>query len=319
MNLNEASISFLMPVKNGIKYLEKSRQGIEENLGLRDEILIVDDGSDDGTMEYLIDWQREESRLNVIRNNGKGIVSALNLGITECNNEWIARFDVDDEYPGHRIKRQRSEIKKTNVAIFSDYDFIDDNGNGFGSITSAVLPAPTAVSLIRSVRTPHSSVIYNKTAVQECGGYRSYDFPAEDLSLWMRLSRLGNLVSIPEVLLHYKIRSGSVTNLMRQDSIKKRDELIKNIGIPELYIHNCLSELDQILNFYDELNNFSQRKILFFRDLTAPVIFKDYAFNSKIRFFLKLFTQLKSKSAVSEIVNLRNAQRSRQDLRNNLE
>jgi glycosyltransferase involved in cell wall biosynthesis len=318
MNLNEDGISFLMPVKNGIKYLEKSRFGIEENLGSRDEILIVDDGSDDGTTDYLADWQIEEKRLRVIRNNGKGIVSALNLGISECNNEWIARFDVDDEYSGQRIKKQRNEINKTNVAIFSDYDFIDDNGKGFGSITSAVLPGPTAVSLLRSVRTPHSSVIYNKSAVLECGGYRSYDFPAEDLSLWMRLTRLGNLVTIPEVLLHYKIRSGSVTNLMRLESIKKRDELIKTIGIPETNIDNCLTGLDQILNFYDGLDNSTQRKILLFRDLSAPGIFKDHELNSKIRFFLKLFTKLSSKSAVSEIINLSKAQRNRQDLRDNL-
>ena len=129
------NVSILMPVKNGMKFLAKSRIDIENNLAPDDEVVIIDDSSNDGTEKFLMEWAKAQSKLRVIKSKGNGIVDALNLGLRECSNQWIARFDVDDEYEPDRITKQKNLISQNPVAIFSDYDFIDDFGTNFGLIT----------------------------------------------------------------------------------------------------------------------------------------------------------------------------------------
>ena len=307
-----------MPVKNGMKFLEKSRIDIESNLGPGDEIVIIDDNSDDGTEKFLIEWAKVQDKLNVIKTKGSGIVDALNLGLKECSNKWVARFDVDDEYVSNRITVQKNYINQNPVAIFSDYDFIDDFGNNFGSITSPVLPSPTAISLARSVRTAHSSVLYDKTAVIESGGYLKEDFPAEDLSLWLRLSKSGDLISVPEKLLHYKLRKGSVTNIKRDLALQKRDQLIKEIGISKHHFDLCVKESSKILERYCVFDNFTQRKILFFRDMLAPSVFKDLNLRTKLDITSKFTSNILNFNSVSELRKLRLEQSTRVNLRSNL-
>ena len=307
-----------MPIKNGMKYLAKSRVNIENNLGSGDEILIIDDNSDDGTEKFLIEWARVQDQLHVVKSKGNGIVDALNLGLKESSNQWVARFDVDDEYESNRLTKQKIFINKKPVAIFSDYDFIDDYGNNFGSITSPIFPSPTAISLSRSVRTAHSSVLYDKSAVIESGGYIREDFPAEDLSLWLRLSKNGDLISVPEKLLHYKMRKGSVTNLMRDSALKKRDELITQIGISQHHFDFCVKEFDKILNSYSEFDYYTQRKILFFRDVLTPIFMQDQNLKSKLGITNKLIKNILNFDSISELRKLRLEQIKRGNLRTSL-
>jgi glycosyltransferase involved in cell wall biosynthesis len=312
------NVSILMPVKNGMKFLAKSRIDIENNLGPGDEIVIIDDNSDDGTEKFLLNWEKQQAKLNVVKTNGSGIVNALNLGLKECSNQWVARFDVDDEYVSNRITKQKNYINQNPVAIFSDYDFIDDFGNNFGSITSPVFPSPTALSLARSVRTAHSSVLYDKNAVIESGGYFKEDFPAEDLSLWLRLSKSGDLISVPEKLLLYKLRKGSVTNMKRDLALQKRDQLIKEIGISKHHLDLCVKEANKIIDSYCVFDNFTQRKILFFRDVLTPSVFKDLNFKTKLGITSKFISNVLNFNSVSELRKLRSEQSTRGNLRSNL-
>jgi glycosyltransferase involved in cell wall biosynthesis len=312
------NVSILMPVKNGMKYLAKSRFNIENNLGPNDEVVVIDDNSDDGTDKYLIEWAKVQNRLHVIKLRGNGIVDALNLGLQECSNQWVARFDVDDEYESNRIAKQKNLINQKPVAIFSDYDFIDDFGNNFGSITSPVFPSPTVVSLARSVRTAHSSVLYDKYAVIESGGYLQGDFPAEDLSLWLRLSKNGDLISVPEKLLHYKLRKGSVTNMNRDSALKKRDDLIKQIGISKQHFDSCIKEFNKTLDSYSRFEDFTQRKILFFRDVLTPILVKDQKIRIKLGISSKIITNILNVDSLSELRKLRSEQIKRGNLRGNL-
>jgi glycosyltransferase involved in cell wall biosynthesis len=307
-----------MPVKNGMQFLAKSRIDIENNLGPSDEIVLIDDNSDDGTEKFLIDWAKVQDKLNVVKTKGNGIVDALNLGLQECNNQWVARFDVDDEYESNRITKQKTFTNQKPVAIFSDYDFIDDFGNNFGSITSPVLPSPTALSLARSVRTAHSSVLYDKYAVIESGGYLREDFPAEDLSLWLRLSKNGDLISVPEKLLHYKLRKGSVTNMKRDSALKKRDDLIKQIGISKQHFDSCIKEFNKILDSYSRFEYFTQRKILFCRDVLNPILVKDQKIRTKLGISSKIISNILNIDSLSELRKLRLEQIKRGNLRSNL-
>jgi glycosyltransferase involved in cell wall biosynthesis len=269
MKENEQPISFLVPIRNGLTYLNRFKTIINNNIGQQDEVVIIDDGSTDGTSDFLKTWAEEQDNVRLLKTSGVGLVQALNLGLSQSANRWIARFDVDDEYEPNRIAAQRNLIKSGTVAIFSDYEFIDELNVRYGSMSSPIFPNPTAVSLANSSRTAHPSALYDKEAVVESGGYLEADYPAEDLALWLRLINYGDIVSVPELLLHYRLRKNSISLQHRGNSIFKKQELVSKAFHLKSNFHYCLENFDAIISSYNKLPLSNQRKILFVRDLLS--------------------------------------------------
>ena len=261
------NITALMPVKNGASYVQSSLTQIQLACKATDEIIIIDDFSDDDTAQIVKMAAKKDARIRLIKNSIPGIVGALNLGLSEASNDWIARFDVDDRYEQSRIEEQRTFIKDNIIGIFSDYDFFSEDLPYLGTIPGAINPDAVAVSLISSQRTPHPSILFNKASVFDVGGYQQEDFPAEDLSLWLRMSRAGEMISIPKVLLHYRISTESVTGTKRKAAISVRVKLLENIGINKRSIQKVLDNFEEIIENYGEVNYSNEREILLVRDL----------------------------------------------------
>jgi glycosyltransferase involved in cell wall biosynthesis len=260
-------ITILMPIKNGQEYLSQAIRDIEANLGPADEVIVVEDGSTDGTADLLRSWKRKQDKLMIINTGGKGLVHALNLGVESSSNDWIARFDVDDRYSPNRLKSQRKLLNANTAAVFCDYTFNSTKTSRLGWIPCAVTPDATTVSLISSQRTPHPGVIFNKFAVRDAGMYRNEDFPAEDLSLWLRLSKIGKLVGSPEKLLHYTLNPASVSSQQRELALQTKAKLLANDPIDVRVITRLLDSWEELLNSYESLDFDARRKVLLIRDL----------------------------------------------------
>ena len=264
-------VTALLPIKNGLKYISRAKVQVATTCREKDEILIVDDNSTDGTSAELERWASQDERVRIVKNSGDGLVSALNLGIKESTNQWIARFDVDDTYDFERFQRQLSMIKPNVVAVFSDYEILRPNGKSLGVIPSPVDPDAVEISLISSRRTAHPSVMFSKEAVMSVGGYLSEDFPAEDLSLWLRLSRAGLLISVPQVLLNYELGMNSVSGLKRELIQKKTSCLIREIGILASSLNSACQRFDEILGSYSQVKFTCEREILFAQELSKAL------------------------------------------------
>jgi glycosyltransferase involved in cell wall biosynthesis len=166
--------------------------------------LLLTTDATDNSKHIIEEFAKSDNRISLISTKGIGLVSALNLGLKSVKHNWVARFDVDDEYFEYRLEEQRKLINSNTVGIFSDYQFISNNGVDLGTMYSAIFPACTAISLLSSQRTAHPSVLFSREAVQDVGGYLSEDFPAEDLSLWLRLSHVGDLSNESDYLTKYR-------------------------------------------------------------------------------------------------------------------
>lgn len=264
-------VTALLPIKNGLKYISRAKLQVATTCRDKDEILIVDDNSTDGTSVELERWASQDERVRIVKNSGDGLVSALNLGIKESTNQWIARFDVDDNYNFERFQKQLIVIKPDVVAVFSDYEILRPNGKSLGVIPSPVDPDAVNVSLISSRRTAHPSVLFSKEAVMSVGGYLSEDFPAEDLSLWLRLSRAGLLISVPEVMLNYELGMNSVSGQKRELIQRKTSRLIRDIGILDTSLNFAYQRFDEILDSYSQLKYSFERQILFVQELSKAL------------------------------------------------
>ncbi len=307
-----------MPVKNGSRFLNDSITNLLQIASPHDEILIVNDYSNDDSVQIIKNFSRIDSRFNLIHNKESGLVGALNLGLKESKNEWIARCDVDDKYTPNRISAQLKEISRDSVAVFSDYTFFSDSIANLGRLPSALTKQAVSVSLAMSQRTAHSSVLFNKFAVEDAGGYNAQDFPAEDLSLWLRLSRVGDLVSTSDNLMFYRLDSNSISFQKRKEIISKKRDLMKNIGINiEDYLFTCHNLID-ILKSYDGKELGNQRKLLLIREILAvkqnP---SGFSINSKKLDFLnkRYILEISKFQSINDIYQLNSFKKKRNKIR----
>ena len=81
-------------------------------------MIIIDDGSEDGSLEMVKDLHKKDSRIKYYRNPGKGPNSARNFGIIKASGDYIVFLDDDDEHLPHKFESQLNAIKR------SGYEFI---------------------------------------------------------------------------------------------------------------------------------------------------------------------------------------------------
>lgn len=92
-NLQHCSISVLIPVYNGVKFLAEAVQSVVAQ-GV--EIVVLDDGSTDGTWEILAELAKRHKQVRALRSENLGVARARNRLIAEARGEWITFLDADD-------------------------------------------------------------------------------------------------------------------------------------------------------------------------------------------------------------------------------
>lgn len=287
-------VSALLPSKNGERYLSRLIPRILLMLEENDELLVVNDGSTDNSSLVLANLASNDTRIRIVTTEGVGLVAALNLGISEAKNPWVARFDVDDEYPLDRINLQRELIEADVAAIFSDYSFITSSGVPLGTLSSAITSNPTKLSLVSSQRTPHPVVLLNRASVLAVGGYRVEDFPAEDLSLWFRIMERGKFLSVPKVLLNYRLSGSSISSSNRREQLAKKSEIISDFYSWQVLVERCIEEFPSSISCYLRHQRSTARIILHLRDLTNASKFSGIKFSTvKLLLTLPLLTLIK--------------------------
>jgi glycosyltransferase involved in cell wall biosynthesis len=276
MSSSNDSISCLLPVKNGEKYLNNLIPVILSMLDDGDDFIIINDGSEDGSGRVIEEFTVFDSRIKLINTEGVGLVKALNLGIQTSQNGWIARFDVDDLYSDRRLAVQRKLIAEDVSVIFSDYKFKSRSGISLGVVYSALSPTACALALISGQRSAHPVALINRRLLLECEGYKVDDFPVEDLALWLRLSRIGKIVSTHNVLLDYQLSLGSISASSRKIQLSKKADLIRSYSFWPLLVEHSLTNFAQTVTLYKSNPNSSERLFLHIRDLLIARKFVDF-------------------------------------------
>ena len=89
-----SNVSILMAVCNGMPYLPEAVDSIRRQTLAQWTFVIVDDGSTDGSAQYLDGL--DDSRIRVLHTPNRGLGAALNRGLALCHTEFVARMDCDD-------------------------------------------------------------------------------------------------------------------------------------------------------------------------------------------------------------------------------
>ncbi len=265
-NSSRPSVTALLPVKNGENYFNSIKNEIKKTLSANDQIIVINDGSTDNSLKLYNDWGNSDNRVLILNNRVPGLANALNLGIKHANFDWLARFDHDDQYAINRIDLQMELMSESTAAIFSDYTFQSETGSYLGVQPSSIFRDCVSASLVTGSRTPHPVAILNKAAVNFVGGYIQSHFPAEDLSLWLRLNKVGDLKTVPQQLLNYKINKSGITQENRNTQLIIKSRLLNEIGISKKDFDNLQDNLLSIIELYKSTANSDLRTILLIND-----------------------------------------------------
>lgn len=89
-------LSVVIPVRNGARHLPACLDSLLSQTLKPDEVIVVDDGSTDGTFQVLADYAEKMSALRVIRQQNRGASAARNAGLEEARGRFLAFMDADD-------------------------------------------------------------------------------------------------------------------------------------------------------------------------------------------------------------------------------
>ena len=213
MKDNVPLVSVLMPTFNSESTIKNTIESILAQ-SLQDfELIIIDDGSVDRTRNII--REINDSRVKYFFKKNGGISSALNLGLTKCNSDIVARIDSDDFALKDRLKTQYDFLKKNKqcVMVGTAVEYIDLHGNVIGR-TFPIVFSSLAENIFRYKNIyAHPSVMFKKDAVLSVNGYsEELSGLFEDYYLWSRLRKIGQCKNMHYPLTQYRILEGQITD-----------------------------------------------------------------------------------------------------------
>jgi glycosyltransferase involved in cell wall biosynthesis len=226
--------SVLLPAFNARGHVARALRDLLGQTFREFEILVVDDGSDDGTGDVVKKFTDPRIRLLTLPEN-LGLVGALNAGLAGARAPWIARQDADDRCRPDRLARQRDLIGAHPDAalVYSRARLIDRHGWWRGSLRPPLTDAALRWDLCFRNAVPHTSAVFPAKLVRdELGGYHGDNVTA-DFDLWSRLLRRGRAVGDCELLVSYRNHGGSIMG--KENAAAKKSG---NAGLREILCRN---------------------------------------------------------------------------------
>ena len=215
-------ISVVMSVYNSSKYLKKSIESILEQSFRDFEFIIIDDGSNDGTIDILKKYKETDDRIILLENeNNLGLTKNLNIGMALAKYEYIARMDADDISLADRFQKQFDVLEKnTNIDIVGTYcTDINENDIIIGSRELPIFHEAIKKSIVKFNPIIHPTVMFRKSSVMSFGGYNELYRTTQDYALWFdALSHGLRFYNLPEKLLLYRVND----NYLSRKSFKYR-------------------------------------------------------------------------------------------------
>jgi glycosyltransferase involved in cell wall biosynthesis len=220
--IDSASISVVVPTFNDVGRLGDALSSIVQQTLPPAELVVADDGSTDGTEEFVRLFAAEQANGVDVRYvrlpTRSGGVAARNEGISVARGSWIAECDSDDIWAPRKLERQVQFIRgwqgTQHIAVLGTHGY---NVNDAKKIISPAVMGPTTEGEYESARRSgagiyllHSSVLYPRRDFFAAGGYSTEYGTAEDFDLFSRMSELGVAIAVPEPLVYYRKRAGSM-------------------------------------------------------------------------------------------------------------
>lgn len=209
---HQAKITVLLPAYNAAPYIREAVDSVLNQTYTDFELLVINDGSTDNTLEILKSYT--DPRLRIIDQQNMGLVKTLNKGLSLADSKWIARFDADDVCYPERLQQQMDflESNPDYILVGSEADYMDEAGNFIFTYKFRYYEdEEMRANGFRQCPVIHSAVTFSRQAVLDAGGYDDDAITFEDHLLWRKLSAYGKMKNLPVPLIKVRFNADSVT------------------------------------------------------------------------------------------------------------
>jgi glycosyltransferase involved in cell wall biosynthesis len=235
------TVSVVMSVYNSELYLAHALESILSQTFTDFELIVIDDGSTDGSAEIL--HSTSDPRLRVVEQNNAGLTRSLNRGFALAKGEYVARIDADDTCLPGRLAAQVAYMDQhqATVLLGTAYRHVDLLRDRQVDIYPPREDEALRRAMVSGNPFCHSSVMVRRAAVVKEGGYDE-SFPyLQDYELWSRLAQVGELANLPQILVSRRYHAASLSNdwrteLLRLSLFVRANWLaISRLGFPPVY------------------------------------------------------------------------------------
>jgi hypothetical protein len=208
-------VSVLTPAYNAAEYLPATIESVLNQSFSSFELLIVDDGSTDGTAEIARSYARQDPRVKVVGRPNGGISAARNTGLRRASGAFIALLDSDDSWAPVFLARQLDLF-----ARFPDVDVVTANawncgGELDGTPVTRVTTSPRRITFADMLEDEQAVCImsvFRRHVPERIGGFDERLRRNEDYDFWLRAAHSGFVfLTSPEPLARYRRRPDSVS------------------------------------------------------------------------------------------------------------
>ena len=229
-------VSILICLYNGRRYIGDTLRSVFAQTFQDFEVIVVDDGSTDGSAAYVAEAFRDD-RLTLVRQENRGQGAALQRAITHARGRWLAFLDHDDLWTPEKLERQLREAAAVPQAalVFSDCLLIDSDGRAFRRVSDQFDFSAIKLDgihgyddlLRRGCFITMSTVMARTAAVRRVGGVNPAYRYVLDYDLWLRIARLHPIHYVPEVLGSWRVHDQQFTQRHPEVALAEETHLLR--------------------------------------------------------------------------------------------
>lgn len=274
-HIMNSQVSIIIPNYNCLQYLDTCINSIYQQKSVNFEIIIVDDGSTDGSKEYLEQLAVDKSEVRIFSQQRKGVVAARNLAITQAKSEYLAFLDADDYWSADKLAAQLAFHKKHPDCVLSFTDYMHFNENNEDIIGCfdywpefkcnkentdfQFLDNPISQMITTNI-VGTSSVMVKRSTIVDVGGFDNKLSSATDLDCWLKIAKKGYVGYSTLCAMHYLMRANSITSNRENrlaamvEIINRNQSVVSNNELKKIKarLSECYGE------FYRELGQYSK-------------------------------------------------------------
>ena len=231
--MSTPDISVVMSVYNNQASLPKTIESILSQQGVNFEFIIVNDGSNDGSLAIVESYVERDPRVRLISHDNVGLTKSLIVGCKQAKGCFIARQDCGDISLQGRLLRQLTILENNSETcmVSSTTEFVTPNNEHLYTISQNADSARYGLKTTnpKKIQGPphHGSVMFRRSLYEEVGGYRKEFLVAQDIDLWTRLVEHGDHESLSEILYQAVVEKDSISSTKRDQQLTTAQYIVE--------------------------------------------------------------------------------------------
>ena len=240
-------VSVIIPNYNCKQYLAKAIASVVKQADINLEILVIDDGSTDGSVQWIEIAKQTFPQIRLLEQPNTGVVLARNRAIEEAQGKYIAFLDADDYWVDNKLKDQLDYMKANSQCslTFTNYMHVDEE---YTPIIDCFSFWPEFQTLVDTESTQFqtldnalsvllfanvigtSSVMVKRSAIRAVGAFDKSLKSASDWDCWLKLAKIGEVGFTTQIGMDYLMRQNSIT-ANRENRLNAMQEILSRSSI----------------------------------------------------------------------------------------